>query len=92
MRVIALAAMALCVLAAAAACDEDFADCYPGDYRGCTCPNGAAGYAACTSGAYGSCVCDGQTPGIDAGSCTTAADCPVDGSVCTNRGVCRGPS
>lgn len=52
--------------------------CYAGEYAGCTCDNGAVGYAACdpVRNAWGACVCDGTTPGIDASS-----EEPVEASV-----------
>jgi hypothetical protein len=54
-------------------CDEEYKTCYPGDYLGCTCPNGQPGFAACANEAYGQCVCDGTTPGLDAGGTRDAA-------------------
>lgn len=59
------------------ACVKDRPECYAGEYAGCTCGNGAPGYAACDPArdAWGTCVCDGTTPGVDASS-----EEPLEGS------------
>jgi hypothetical protein len=72
--VVALAAI---VVLASASCDEEYKECYPGDFLGCSCANGAVGYAACSpSGSFTStaCVCDGTTPGIDGGAPDARSD------------------
>lgn len=68
MRVLAIA-IPLLVIAAIAACDEDYKTCYEGDYVACSCGGKTFGYARCNDRAtYDSCVCDGTTPGLDAGN------------------------
>lgn len=68
----AIAAAAVLV----AACAGDEPPCRAGDYVGCTCNDGAHGYAACRPDieGYGSCVCDGTTPGLDAGPRDASTD------------------
>ena len=80
----------LVVARAAAGCDEASPECHAGDYLGCTCADGGAGYAACSSrGNYdtSACVCDGTTPGLDAGTPdgagSTTGDAMLDGGSCT---------
>ena len=66
MRRSALCVLLACIAFAIAACAaEDRPTCYAGDYLGCTCANGAAGYQACSANqnGYDACVCDGKTPG-----------------------------
>lgn len=82
-------AIALALLPAA--CHEDYPTCYAGDYRACSCANGATGYQQCNVAKddFDPCPCDGKTPIADASadtgvvpasrqymeSCTTDSDC-----------------
>ncbi|MBX3192800.1 MAG: hypothetical protein KF819_37800 [Labilithrix sp.] len=63
MRGVVVLTMAMLVVAA---CTTDFPPCYRGEYRGCSCPDGARGYESCniTQDGFGACVCDGRTPGV----------------------------
>ncbi len=66
-------------------CDEDYEECYPGDYQSCDCAGGAFGYAACSpAGDFRSatCVCDGTTPGVDAGDGRSPERSANDGGAC----------
>jgi hypothetical protein len=49
-------------------CGSGGGDCYPTDWEGCTCADGARGYHQCGSlgDAYGACDCSGTTPGAAA--------------------------
>ena len=68
MRVLAVAIAILIVVAAIAACDEDFKKCYEGDYVACSCGGSSFGYARCDAHEkFAACVCDGTTPGLDGG-------------------------
>jgi hypothetical protein len=80
--IVVLVAM-LAVARIAAGCEEDFKECYAGDYLGCTCENGRTGYAACSAQsdyASSQCVCDGTTPGVDASRPDTGSDAALDAS------------
>jgi hypothetical protein len=57
------------VIAVVAACAADHPTCYAGEYRSCSCANGATGYQQClpTQDGYGACPCDGKTPIADGG-------------------------
>lgn len=74
LRAMVVAAVALTVVVAA--CVDDFRPCYQGDYRACTCTNGAAGFAACAPAqdGFAACVCDGRTPGVDGSAVIDAAE------------------
>jgi hypothetical protein len=63
MRGLLVLAMAMLVVVA---CTTDYPPCYRGEYRGCTCANGAHGYELCnlTEDGFQGCVCDGRTPGV----------------------------
>ncbi|MCW5815152.1 MAG: hypothetical protein KIT84_29265 [Labilithrix sp.] len=87
------------VVAAAAACDEDYKACYEGDYVACTCGGDTLGYARCNANErFDACVCDGTTPGLDAGreSGAVAPACVPDAGVvrkyfeeCTSNEECE---
>lgn len=67
-------------LAVPLACAPERPDCYEGDFGGCTCEDGRAGYRACAADArFGACVCDGTTPGLD-GSFDEAPDAEAGAS------------
>ncbi len=57
------------IVASVLACHEDHAECYQGDFRGCTCSGQDIGYQRCRADGSGfdACVCDGTIPGLDAG-------------------------
>lgn len=80
------------MIAAIAACGEDYKDCYDQDLITCNCANGAVGYAKCSpAGDFKSspCICDGATPGIDAGRDSSAKDAGSnDGSMNDAALVC----
>jgi hypothetical protein len=65
----AAALLAAAVTAAVGACSEE-STCHSGDYRACTCDDGARGYEQCAgddvSADYGACDCSGMIPGLAA--------------------------
>jgi len=59
-------------VAAAAACTSGGTNCFPADYRACTCDDGKSGLQACAGSGdhYGTCDCTGKIPvpeAVDAG-------------------------
>ena len=78
------------------ACGEDRPLCYPGDFIGCSCANGAYGYSACgefgDGPAYGPCDCSGAIPGVDAGPPDVAAEAAAKLALfepCTDAAQCE---
>src|SRR5262245_41889813 len=60
-----LVTLLACAALAAASCAESDGECYPTDWRACTCNGGAEGYQQCgADGAYGACNCSGNIPGL----------------------------
>jgi hypothetical protein len=67
-RALTLSIVAIIVVVIGA-CGVDYPTCYGGEYRSCTCDDGATGYQRCfpTQDGYGACVCGSPaTPGLDA--------------------------
>ncbi len=64
---LALSVLVLVPLVLPAACREERAACYEGDFAACSCAEGKPGYRSCLAAEerFGPCVCDGTTPGID---------------------------
>lgn len=54
------------------ACLDGERECYPTDWRGCTCADGAPGYQQCDAAgdAYGACDCSGTIPALSSGATT----------------------
>jgi hypothetical protein len=69
------AALLLLGLGAQPACLEGERECYPSDWRACTCGDGAPGYEQCDAAGegYGACDCSGTVPSLTTGPASSAA-------------------
>lgn len=101
--VLAIPVACTALVVAVLACSPSYPPCYRGEYQGCACANGSAGYQACnlTEDGFQACVCDGTTPGLDGGrdagvqDAGDAADVEVEGGAaylapCGPNGACAG--
>ena len=72
-----------------AACLEGERECYPTDWRGCTCGDGAPGYQQCDAAgdAYGACDCSGTIPALTTGA---SASSGAGGSAGSGGGPSKG--